>query len=136
VSGASVVELKMEKGLVLQILFPVLLWHPAAGAPSNINDQNIPLIEAEGLKLNLEDFEGDPVFVQSIDHETSKTRYRLIQDNVTIERPTFERSVDDTGKEIIVMTPSNHKRSSRNIYVVLRRKSKDNQYYATYAYAR
>ena len=120
------------------VIVPVLLFFLSrtSGAPPNANDLYIPLIEAEAQKLNLADFEGDPIFIQTIDPSTSVSEYRLVQDNVTLENPTFQRNVDDSGKEIIVLLPSTSKQSSRNTYVVLRRRSVNNEYYATYAYAR
>ena len=128
----------METIRVLEIIVPVLLWFISStwGAPSGVSDLNIPLIEAEALKLSLEDFEGDPVFQQTI--VDSKTEYHLLRDGVVENvNPTYETDCDDTGKEIVVLPPSaSHSQfTSGNTYVVLRKKA-DNAYYGTYAYAR
>ena len=126
---------------LLQVI--VLLWffklntYPVLG---NVVDPNIPLLEEEAQKLSLEDFEGDPIFVQSIDRLNSRTNYRLIQDNVTIEKPVFEREVDDSGKEVVIFRtaagPPQTGHGATNTYVVLRRRPSNNEYYATYAYTR
>jgi len=119
--------------------------------PSDLDPKLLSAIEEEALKLNLADFDGDPIFIQSVDVTNGMSTYRLLKsdsnENSSLhETPTLERVGDDEGREVISF-PSNRRRGNSggkensNAFVVLRRipprtDEDKSTYYATYAYTR